>query len=395
MSTRCRACESAAFYEVLDLGNMPLAGDFRPAGESNCLYPLAIDGCESCGLLQVRKIVDPSTIFTSDYSFSSSTVPGLVQHFGDYAKEVALPVGEVPSKRLLEVGCNDGVFLDPLGRVGYEVVGIDASENVVGMARNKGLDVCAGFFGLQTAKDLLNRYGHFDVITCSNVFAHNPLVNEFIEAVDALLDPRQGEFWVEVHSAHKLYDGLQWDCFYHEHCFYWTIHALRKCLEKHGYKLMRYKTTSMHGGALRAVFSKSKGSPKIELVEKELTSHCWQDFTKRCERSRDLIQGCVEKLPIHYAYGAAGRAVTLINWTEIGGHLDFVVDGSPLRFGKSIPNTSLPIISEEIFFKKEDLPPWCFVTAHNYLEGIKKKVNSHFPDKHTWFVTPLPCVAIQ
>lgn len=393
MHYRCRACGGGALYEVLDLGNMPLAGDFRAAGESNRLYPLAIDGCESCGVLQIRETVDQAILFNPKYCYSSSTVRGLVRHFENYAREVALAPGTIKPKHLLDIGCNDGIFLEPLSRVGYEVVGIDASENVALMARNKGFDVHVGFFNLETARRLNRQYGYFDIITCSNVFAHNFLLDEFIQAVDFLLDPKDGQFWVEVHSAYRLYEGLQWDCFYHEHCFYWTIQALQACLKKYGYNVKHYQTTNMHGGAIRAVFAKSNNS--LEVMDKQLTPYDWRRFAKQCLRSRKLIQETLEKLPICYAYGAAGRAVTLINWAGIEKKIDFVVDGSPLRFNKLIPNTNIPIISEDIFFKRPELNDWCFITAHNYFDEIRAKVQDGFPNKEIKFVTPLPYVAIR
>ncbi len=392
MSVACRGCGSRQLEEVLDLGRLPLAGDFRPLGETNILYPLAVDVCERCGLLQVREMVEHSVIFNPSYSYASSTVPGLVRHFQDYAKDVAIPSGQA-RRRLLEVGCNDGIFLEPLKQHGYDVVGIDASENVASMAKNRNLDVHAGTFGVKAAESLLRRYGLFDVVTCSNVFAHNPQLVDFVEGVTHLLEPTAGELWIEVHSAQGLREGVQWDCFYHEHCFYWSIHSLQKVLRGFGFNLRRYQTTAMHGGALRVVFW--KGPTQCEPQEPELTVADWRQFRGEALRSRDTIRAALSYLPIRYAYGAAGRAVTLINWTGIAERLAFVVDGSPLRYGRAIPNTRVPVVSESEYFHRSEVNDWCFVTAHNYLAGIAEKVKARLPDRAIRFVTPLPHLLIQ
>jgi len=392
MSYKCRVCGSSSVYEILDMGAMPLAGDFRPMGMKNQLFPLVIDGCESCGVLQVRDIVDQSLLFGPAYCYATSTVPGLVRHFESYAGSFASRYGIGSKRKVLEIGCNDGVFLAPLSKYGFDVVGIDASDNVANMAREKGLDVHTGFFGPDKARQLADQYGKFDIVTCSNVFAHNPKVNDFIEAVASLLD-KEGEFWVEVHSAHDLFTGLQWDCFYHEHCFYWTIQALERCLGTFGFALKDYETTPMHGGALRAVFGKV--GKTVPLVAQSLSSDDWRGFGQNCFKSRDVLRECVQHLPINYAYGAAGRAVTLINWAQIAGSLDFVVDGSPLRFNNAIPNTTVPIISEKEFFSLTNVSDWCLVSAHNYFEGIRNKVDAAFPDKKMKYVLPLPYVSIK
>ncbi len=374
------------------MGQMPLAGDFRPRGERHNLYPLAIDGCASCGLLQVREPVDPRILFHSGYSYASSTVPALVEHFERYAESVALSLSQ-RGKRVLEVGCNDGVFLVPLRRVGYGVFGVEAAANVAELARGKDLRVLVDLFGSRVARQLRETEGAFDVITCSNVFAHNPNLDDFVEGVRHLLEPERGEFWVEVHSAHSLFAGLQWDCFYHEHCFYWTIHALAKYLASRGLYLSRYQFTAMHGGAIRAVFTCRQAT--VSIPEEELGPVQWTDFKNKCLRSRSIIQESVTTLPIRYAFGAAGRAVTLINWTKIDNRLQFVVDGSPLRYGRLIPNTEVPIIAESEYAQLDGVNDWCFVTAHNYLAGISSKVKKWFPHQRMKFVTPLPHVVIR
>lgn len=373
------------------MGAMPLAGDFRASGERNELYPLAVDFCGRCGLPQVRETVDLSLLFNPTYSFASSTVPGLVRHFAAYAESVALPPGS-RRRKLLEIGCNDGVFLERLRELGYDVVGVDASDNVAALARGKGLDVHTGFFDEGLAESLLAGYGPFDVITCSNVFAHIPDVNGFLSGVTRIL-ATGGGFWVEVHSAHRLLEGLQWDCFYHEHCFYWTIHSLQRALQRHGLGLRAYETTPMHGGALRAVFSRQ--GPLVPPVEREPTIDDWRRFGAACRRSRALVRTAISELPISYAYGAAGRAVTLINWTGIADRLRFVVDASPLRYGKVIPNTSVPVIPETEFLARPSGGDWCFVTAHNYLDDIRRKVEAALPERFIKFVTPLPHVSIH
>jgi SAM-dependent methyltransferase len=391
MSHNCRACEAAELVEVLDMGLLPLAGDFRPPGQVNELYPLAIDLCAACGLLQTRDTVPPEVFFHERYSYASSTVPGLVRHFEEYAREVAVEPGT--QLRLLEIGCNDGVFLEPLRRVGYQVTGVDASDNVAGMARDKGLDVITGFFSPRLAPELTDggrrRYG---VVTCSNVFAHNPGVGEFLEAVSSVLED-DGEFWVEVHATEMLHDGLQWDFFYHEHCLYWTVASLAACLRRHGFLLKRYRYTSMHGGGIRAAFSRRTATEGVAPAA--LSVRQWRSFADACRRNRQMLADTVRALPVRCAYGASGRAVILINWANLAQRLECVVDGSPLRYGRSIPGTSVPIISEDEFYARQQPPEWCLVSAHNYLDDIRLKIEAHFPGSLVHFLTPLPNVCVR
>src|SRR5690349_14303567 len=87
MRTNCRACNGTDLHSVLNLGALPLAGGFlanQDAIANEKCYPLEIHSCGSCGLVQLLNPVDPEILF-QDYSFSSSTIKPLVDHFTAYA----------------------------------------------------------------------------------------------------------------------------------------------------------------------------------------------------------------------------------------------------------------------------------------------------------------------
>ncbi len=391
----CKACGETDIFEILDLGNLPLAGDFRPLGEPNQLYPLAIDGCNACGLVQVREVVSPEILFGPDYSYASSSIQALVDHFEGYAKSVRQVSNIDQPCRLLEIGCNDGIFLAPLERYGYDVIGIDASDNVAELARSKGLRVYTGFFDDPLAKMLVDEYGFFDVVTCSNVFAHVPEIGSFLARIDSVLHPGHGEVWIEVQSTKSLYNNLQWDFFYHEHCFYWTIHSLERFLNSYGFKLLRFSETSMHGGGIRAMFTKSsEARSDLIISEVEATPTDWKQFAEACQHSRVVLYDVMSTLPIRVAFGAAGRATTLINWAGIGSFLDYAIDGNPLRIGKAIPGVNVPIISEADFLAQDSPPHWCLISAYSYFSEIRAKIKCAFPLDDTRLVVPLPNVTI-
>jgi hypothetical protein len=73
-------------------------------------------------------------------------------------------------------------------------------------------------------------------------------------------------------------------------------------------------------------------------------------------------------------------------------NLDFiryVVDASPLRYGKYMPGTLNPIISPDDFRSKS--PELILVTAWNYLENIKKNESWY---SGLWCV-PLPYLSFS
>ena len=73
----------------LDLGRMPLAGNFLMEEEvgRERTYPLRIFYCSNCSLVQVLDVVSPEVLF-SDYRYLSSITATLRDHFESYATEL-------------------------------------------------------------------------------------------------------------------------------------------------------------------------------------------------------------------------------------------------------------------------------------------------------------------
>ncbi len=378
--TTCRGCAGNKLLEFLDLGMMPLAGGFlkdREAAKTETRYPLPVHICESCGLVQILEVVDPEILF-QDYSFSSSTIAPLVKHFEDYAQWLQ---DNLQPKSVLEFGCNDGVLLAPLEKLGMKAVGIDPSGNITEMGRGKGLDIITGYFGEATAEDIKATHGRFDVVTGSNVFAHNDQPEKILKGAQAVLNP-DGYLCLEVMYAGDCLETLQWDTLYHEHLTFYSLTSLGKLLDRHGFKIVEAVRIPMHGGALRVVATQNRkaevrsGAAALQAYEEKMKIadvETWNDFGKRSRRKIDVVRdtfGAIAKTKRIWAYGAAGKATMWINACEMS-YLEAVVDASPLRAGKLIAGTHTPIVLPEEM--KKNPPDHMFVTAWNYAEHIRSK----------------------
>ena len=111
----------------------------------------------------------------------------LVSHFGLDARNRRALAG----LRALDIGCGAGLLTEPLARMGAEVEGLDAGEDVIAAARAhasaQGLDI------RYTAGDVIaftrGRKASYDFITCLEVVEHVTEIEEFLSAVSSLLKP--------------------------------------------------------------------------------------------------------------------------------------------------------------------------------------------------------------
>ena len=397
MSDTCRGCAEAAVRPFFDLGPLPLAGGFlrgpeEIAGEQR--YPLLISVCDNCGLVQIVDPVDPDILF-GDYAFATGTVAGLVRHFDAYAdwiKERFAPAS------VIEFGANDGTLVAALKQRGIRSVGVDLAPNITAMAREQGREVITGAFGPDLLDELRTRMSSADLVTGSNVFAHNAQPGAILEAADGILAP-DGVLCLEAMYAGDLLDQLQWDTLYHEHLTFYSLKTVDRLLRRFGFEVIEAERIPMHGGSLRIAAARaSRHAPSARVAELAVWERqvalneppTWDAFAADCRRRIAAFGDTMRRLAggaSIWAYGAAGKATMWLNACEMD-YLGAVVDASPLRAGKLMPGTHTPIVSPEQF--KAANPDYVFASAWNYLSAIR----ANEPKYTGYWIVPLPQMRI-
>jgi SAM-dependent methyltransferase len=374
----CSSCNSNDFSVILNLGIVPLAGYFPNKDEIGVesKYPLSLLVCNGCKLTQTDSVINPKILF-EDYRYLSSV--GLSNHFNEVANILDKKYN-VKGKHILEIGCNDGVLLEPLSKLGAEVEGVDPAVNVVKIATDRGLKVYNDYFNDET-------FGHekfkskYDLVVSNNAFAHIIDIQSVIRGIRYVLKPN-GNFIFEVHYLDKLIKGKQWDNVYHEHIFYYSITSLKNMFERYDMTLIDFEEIPIHSGSIRVTVANKKTNVADKISKKvELESHNIANLNYLLSYGKDVKQHIlhfkkeITKLSKNNkiaGYGASGRANMFCNLTGLDvDTIKFIVDESPERCGRYIANTKIPIVDVETL-KNSDIDI-LIIFAWNYSKMIIEK----------------------
>ena len=380
--TSCRVC-GGGFNHYLSLGLSPLANNLNDKKNArNDLYPLDLNFCNQCSNSQLSVVVPPEKMF-NNYFYLSSTSQQFRDHFVDIANELKSDLKLKNSSLIVDIGSNDGIFLDPVKNLGINAIGIEPAKNVAKIANSKKLKTLEEYFSDKTVNKIIKTYGKADVVTAFNVFAHGDGLKDILKNTEDLLK-KNGEFIFEIQYLLRTLKDLTFDNIYHEHVNYWCLLAILNFFEDSELKVYKVKEVDTHGGSLRVYTTKNKNkrmhksvSQYVEIEKKSKLDKysTYLKFAKEVEGTKRRSLEMINKIKMEekqiIGYGAPAKATTILNYFGLSHEdLSFTVDDNLLKQNKFIPETGIQI--KNIDDIKPNTYDYVLVLAWNFFEAIKK-----------------------
>ncbi len=380
--TSCRVC-GGGFSHYLSLGLSPLANNLNDKKNTeNDLYPLDLNFCNQCSNSQLSVVVPPEKMF-DNYFYLSSTSQQFRDHFIDIANELKSDLKLKDSSVVVDIGSNDGIFLDPVKNLGINAIGVEPAKNVAKIANSKKLKTLPEYFSDKTVNKIIKTYGKADVVTAFNVFAHGDGLKDILKNTEDLLK-KNGEFIFEIQYLLRTLKDLTFDNIYHEHVNYWCLLAILNFFEDSEMKVYKVKEVDTHGGSLRVYTTKNKNkrmhksvSQYVEIEKKSKLDKysTYLKFAKEVEGTKRRSLEMINKIKMEekqiIGYGAPAKATTILNYFGLSHEdLSFTVDDNLLKQNKFIPETGIQI--KNIDDIKPNTYDYVLVLAWNFFEAIKK-----------------------
>jgi novobiocin biosynthesis protein NovU/D-mycarose 3-C-methyltransferase len=399
---RCVGCRDGRLQPVLELGPQPLANALvRPDGDrsDDRRYPLGIQVCGACQLVQLTHLVDPARLFSS-YLYLPSLSTTWLRHCEELAADVCTRARLSPGDLVVEIGSNDGTLLRAFQRRGQRVLGVDPAANIAAQANAAGIPTLTLFFGEATAGRVAAEAGPARAVVSTNVLAHVPDPRDLLRGVRAILAPG-GVYVNESPSLREMVEGNQFDTIYHEHVSYLSLRALVRLTEDAGLSIADTSRQPVHGGTLRvAATARGESRPSVRVAEALAEERAalgpdmaaLRGFARRVQTLRRRLRGMIAGLDRRHlrlaAYGATAKGNVLMSYCALtGADVRYVVDRNPLKQGYLTPGSRIPIVAPEQL--EADPPRVLMLLAWNLADEIRRQL-AWFAGRGGRFLIPVP-----
>lgn len=386
--TSCRVC-GGGFNHYLSIGLSPLANNLNnKKNDPNDLYPLDLNFCKECSNSQLSVVVPPEKMF-DNYFYLSSTSQQFRDHFVDIARELKSDLKLKNTSVVVDIGSNDGIFLDPLNNLGINAIGVEPAKNVAKIANSKKLKTLPEYFSNKTVNKIIAKHGKADVVTAFNVFAHGDGLKEILKNTELLLK-KNGEFIFEIQYLLRTLKDLTFDNIYHEHVNYWCLIAILNFFEDSQMKVYKVKEVDTHGGSLRVYATKNKDKrihksvgtyldmeKKNRLDKYSTYLNFAEEVEKTKKQSLEMIDTIKSENKKIIGYGAPAKATTILNYFGLSDKdFSFTIDENSLKQNKFIPGTNIQIKNIDAIEPNDY--DYVLVLAWNFFDLIKKKNKKNF-----------------
>jgi 2-polyprenyl-3-methyl-5-hydroxy-6-metoxy-1,4-benzoquinol methylase len=200
----------------------------------------AIVRCTACGLIYSNPRWDDAELIDSYEAVEDPLYlqerEGRVLTFERHLRPLEQITGPAEGRKLLDVGCYIGVFLEIAARHGWEAWGIEPSQWAAEQARRNGLNVIHGT--LATAE---LPQASFDVVTLWDVIEHLADPVDEIKRIHRLLKPG-GLIVIHTMDIDSLFSrlmGPKWPWLMEMHIYYFSQRTMATMLSKANFHVLR------------------------------------------------------------------------------------------------------------------------------------------------------------
>ena len=346
----CNLCGSSELILLINFGDQPIVKHYlTDRHQEYSTYPFKLYFCGQCGLTQLVDSCPPEILYENYGTLSSWKFQPHVKHEIDVLK--SLPGIHLNSK-IIEIGSNDGIFLEQLIDSKYKnVLGVEPAKDAYDISRRKGINTLQSFFNKASSEAIKKEYGEFDLFISRQNLEHMRDLREVARSIQSLVK-KGGYVLIEVPNFLcnlRCQDYSLWE----EHVNYFTIDTLGFFLALSRIEIVHQEIISFSGEAIVVIGRKVDDVrfsldyvPSLKIQNAKYATE-WPVFR---DSIFSFLAKCKEAGKKIAIYGAGARVFCLINFTGIFSMVDVIVDDQPEKQDKFMPGGLIPIVSSAALY---------------------------------------------
>ena len=356
----CPICSSSSWEIVLPLAATPLGdrlSDSFQKASSLPKYALELALCNDCGHTFLPLVVAPEESY-GDYFFETSDSPGLSDSMQRLAEQLWRDCSKSNTNYVLDIGSNDGTWLQHFKNLGAKVLGIEPSPRHAEEATTRGIETTNGYFSKKSASEIRNKFGAPSLITANFVTANVPDLANFFEGLQDLSDDNTTVAILSGYHPDQFRVNMI-DFIYHEHVSYFSCQDFINLGEKFGLDLVNICRVGLKGGSLQAIFRTKNSRTSISgdvgrLAQFEewvgiRRSSWFADINNRIKQAQQVTHRFLDQVKADrlVGYGVSHSVTTLIYQFDLVDRIKVLTDDNPRRQGKFAPGSGLTVINPQ------------------------------------------------
>lgn len=358
---RCIVCghELGEDSHLLMCRQMPASAQDIPAREDlarDAAIDLQLCQCPGCGLVQFD--CEPVAYYRDVIrTGGSATMTGLRR--SQYAHFIDLCGLE--GKRIIEIGCGQGEYLQVLRQFPVQAFGIEHSAVLVEKAQAQGLNVWRAF--TETADTPLDG-APYDAFLSFNFLEHQPDPNAMLQCISRnLVDGGYG--LITVPSLEYILDNASYYELLRDHIASYSEDALRFLLNRNGFRVL--ECTCLNRDTHAMIVQKRRRVDVSGLREnrERLTAQMHAFLDQRAAQGKRVA-----------VWGASHQGFTAVSSTGAADKIRYIIDSAPFKQGRFAPASHVPIVAPDHFF--EDAVDSIIIIAPGYTDEIARTIRSRF-----------------
>jgi SAM-dependent methyltransferase len=323
---KCPLCNKSDFSLIYNVKNIPLFQNktyMTMASARNAqTADVKLIFCHHCGFI-FNANFDANTMDYDDQYQNEQSHSFYFQNYLDEIIDLFL-ARNFRKKKIVEIGCGKGYFLEKLRKNGFNVTGFDPAYE------GDSPYIIKDYFS--------DKYSdvNSDLIVLRHTLEHiqNPL--RFLHSIGSAVGYR-GMMYIEVPDFRWILKKKAfWDIYY-EHCNYFSLESLGSIFQKS-------ERGSLFSNQYMYLLSDLSGLR--EQAKPNTTSHSFNLSSPQLKRQLNFYQGFVKDHPGMLVWGAGAKGSTFVNLTDVNKeYISCLVDINPKKQGRYIAKTGHKIIS--------------------------------------------------